>query len=58
MDTHETEGIANRAFHFWEKRGRPLGSPEVDWSRAEPELENQRHAMPYLLGIALEPGWV
>jgi hypothetical protein len=51
MDAHETEEIAKRAYHFWEERGRPLGSPEVDWSRAE------RHLMPYLLGIPLGPGW-
>jgi hypothetical protein len=37
MDAHETEDIAKRAYHFWEQRGRPLGSPEVDWSRAERE---------------------
>ena len=36
-DAHETEEVAKRAYHFWEERGRPLGSPEVDWSRAEQE---------------------
>ena len=57
MDAHETEEVAKRAYHFGEERGRPLGSPEVDWSRAEPEIENRRHVMPYLFGIALGPGW-
>ena len=30
--------IAERAYRYWEERGRPLGSPEIDWFRAEMEL--------------------
>ena len=30
--------IAIRAYHRWEKRGRPIGSPEEDWVEAEEEL--------------------
>ena len=30
--------IAIRAYHRWEKRGRPIGSPEEDWVHAEEEL--------------------
>ena len=26
------------AYEYWERRGRPLGSPEVDWSAAERTL--------------------
>jgi hypothetical protein len=26
------------AYEYWESRGRPLGSPEVDWSAAERTL--------------------
>jgi hypothetical protein len=26
--------IARRAYELWEKRGRPWGSPEVDWLAA------------------------
>ena len=26
--------IAELAYHYWEKRGRPDGSPDVDWQRA------------------------
>jgi hypothetical protein len=37
MDAHEIEDIAKLAYHFWEQRGRPRGSAEVDWSRAERE---------------------
>lgn len=32
------EQIAERAYFLWEERGRPLGSPEIDWQRAEREL--------------------
>ena len=30
--------IERRAYHSWEARGRPFGSPEVDWFEAEREL--------------------
>jgi len=30
--------IEKLAYQFWEKRGRPAGSPELDWLRAEREL--------------------
>ena len=30
--------IAARAYELWERRGRPEGSPEVDWSAAEREI--------------------
>jgi hypothetical protein len=30
--------IAARAYELWERRGRPEGSPEVDWSAAEKEI--------------------
>jgi ferredoxin-NADP reductase len=30
--------IADRADELWRARGRPMGSPEIDWSRAEEEL--------------------
>jgi Protein of unknown function (DUF2934) len=33
------EAIAHRAYQPWEERGRPLGSPEADWIRAECELD-------------------
>lgn len=29
------EFVEKLAYKLWEERGRPLGSPEVDWSRAE-----------------------
>ena len=32
-DRHEF--VAKLAYELWEKRGRPIGSPEVDWLAAE-----------------------
>jgi hypothetical protein len=37
--THED--IAKLAYHLWEERGAPIGSPEVDWERAEQELARE-----------------
>ena len=30
--------IARLAYELWERRGRPLGSPEIDWYAAERAL--------------------
>jgi hypothetical protein len=35
-DQHEE--IAIRAYHLWQKRGSPIGSPEKDWLRAKQEI--------------------
>jgi hypothetical protein len=35
------EAIARRAHALWEERGRPEGSQEEDWFRAQDELRNQ-----------------
>jgi hypothetical protein len=32
------EAIAQLAYAIWEQRGRPIGSPEQDWVRAEQAL--------------------
>ena len=37
------EEIAFRAYVLWEARGRPEGSAEDDWFRAEQELLDQEH---------------
>lgn len=38
--------IAERAYHKWEMRGRPMGSPDVDWYQAVEEFERQlQHTM-------------
>ena len=33
--------IGELAYQFWEERGRPLGSSEEDWFRAERELNHE-----------------
>jgi hypothetical protein len=33
--------IAMLAYHYWEERGRPLGSADVDWYRATEEINRQ-----------------
>lgn len=38
------EEIALRAYHLWEQRGRPIGSSEQDWSRAEDEIRGEKAA--------------
>jgi hypothetical protein len=35
-DRHEF--VAKLAYQYWELRGRPFGSPEVDWFAAEQEV--------------------
>jgi hypothetical protein len=35
------EEIALRAYHLWEERGRPIGSPQEHWSRAEDEMRRE-----------------
>ena len=43
--------IQLKAYHLWQERGSPLGSPEVDWFRAEAEL-----AMPGNDDAPVKPG--
>ena len=33
--------IEKLAYRFWEERGRPFGSPEVDWLKAEREFDRE-----------------
>jgi len=41
-DALTREEIAARAHQCWHERGCPLGSPELDWQRAEEELRAER----------------
>ena len=34
--------IARLAYAYWEARGRPHGSPEEDWFRAEEEIRRRK----------------
>jgi len=46
------------AYEHWERRGRPFGSPEIDWIAAEKALassrENPQEAF-FLSSLQLEP---
>jgi Protein of unknown function (DUF2934) len=37
-----TEDIERLAYEYWLERGRPVGSPEEDWFRAEEEVKRRR----------------
>jgi hypothetical protein len=47
-DRHEL--VQKLAYQHWEKRGRPLGSPEIDWFAAEKAVRE------YLLASEIELG--
>lgn len=36
------EEIARRAYQYWEARGRPIGSPDEDWFKAEQDVLMER----------------
>jgi hypothetical protein len=38
LSREQHEQIEKLAYQLWEERGRPLGSPDHDWVRAEREL--------------------
>jgi Protein of unknown function (DUF2934) len=40
------EEISIRAYECWLERGSPLGSPEIDWAKAEEDLRSQRSKKP------------
>jgi DUF2934 family protein len=42
--------IANLAFHYWEQRGRPCSSPEVDWYRAVEDVIREQTRLRLGLG--------
>jgi len=37
-EAYRNDEIAKLAYQLWERRGRPLGSPEIDWYAAESAL--------------------
>jgi Protein of unknown function (DUF2934) len=49
------EITAKLAYQFWEQRGRPFGSPEVDWFAAKKTLALSERLQLPLYGITLEP---
>jgi hypothetical protein len=58
LSNAQHEQIEKLAYQLWEERGRPLGSPDDDWLRAEQEFFIQRSDSPLRLpfsSIAMEP---
>ena len=51
---HPVDQIELRAYQFWEERGRPWGTPEEDWFKAEQELNAKPEGI--LAKLALEVG--
>jgi hypothetical protein len=48
--------IARLAYELWERRGRPLGSPELDWYTAESALGMRDSREEFSLpGVRFEP---
>jgi len=49
IDSFEPEHEQARAilaYHFWQERGCPIGSPEEDWFRAEQSLTGRHQIAP------------
>jgi hypothetical protein len=38
VEPNNHEKISARAYELWIERGSPMGSPEIDWQRAEAEI--------------------
>lgn len=45
-ESQQHERIRLAAFFLWEQRGCPIGTPEVDWFRAEEEMRVQTEHSP------------
>ncbi len=55
-NAHSHREIANLAYELWERRGRPLGSPEIDWHAAECALGVRNSPEEFSLpGVRFEP---
>jgi hypothetical protein len=54
-EANRHDEIAKLAYELWERRGRPLGSPEVDWYAAESALRARDSQEQFsLLSVHLE----
>jgi len=42
MQELDLEEVRTRAYLFWEERGRPEGSADEDWFRAEPSVRDEQ----------------
>ena len=41
MDDDTRTSIEKLAYAYWQERGCPIGSPEIDWVRAEQQLARE-----------------
>ena len=46
QDETQLHLVQLRAYRFWEQRGQPWGTPEIDWFRAEQELREHNEETP------------
>jgi Protein of unknown function (DUF2934) len=56
---YRRDEIAKLAYELWERRGGPLGSPEIDWYAAESALivrDSQEQFSPFSVRLAPEEG--
>jgi hypothetical protein len=50
---YRRDEIARLAYELWERRGRPLASPEIDWHAAESALGKGSQEQFSLLSVRL-----
>jgi hypothetical protein len=58
-EKYKHEEIARLAYELWERRGCPLGSPEIDWHAAESALalrDSHEEFSPFSVRLAPEEG--
>ena len=54
-EAYRHDEIAKLAYELWERRGRPLGSPEIDWDAGESALGVRDSQVQFsLLSVRLE----
>jgi hypothetical protein len=51
----EHEELARLAYQHWQQRGRPIGTPEEDWFRAEEEIKQHLDEAPAATSSHTEP---
>ena len=54
-EAYRHDEIAKFAYELWERRGRPLGSPDIDWYAAESHLGVRDSQEQFYLSLSLEP---
>ena len=55
-DAVNRKAVQQLAYRLWQERGRPTGSPDLDWFQAEEQLRRERSSseMP-LYAFSMEP---